>query len=415
MRNRDTDLTVAGLAVAGSVAPSWWQKWTIAALWSGGVVFVPVVAIAATVHLAASFGPAIEQSWLSFPQANHWLWASLGLVAVVLSGLVLVLRLFRGPLEGWLLPFGLCLVVTTRILAIALIHPPLISDWLKYYALAQDVASSGPRFADVPTGLPIAAGLLFKVFGANVLIGEFLNLAASLATGWLVYQLATQVWGRRAGGVALYLYAVSIAQLLMVTLFCTEVLFATGILSALYMIFQAAGKRGRAGTLAAFCCGVMIGLSQYIRADAELLLPAFLVMPFLAHLPTRRATKLSGACLAAFLLIMGPVALWNHATYGTWSVATSNYGGWSLLVGTDPQNNGQYNVADLALLPADTRHERSTMRRQRSHWSGSKPTRATCWSWRSARLCRCGATRITLLSGRSTRRVVPAWTESDRR
>jgi hypothetical protein len=36
------------------------------------------------------------------------------------------------------------------------------------------------------------------------------------------------------------------------------------------------------------------------------------------------------------------------------SVSTSNFSGWSLLVGTDPMNTGQYNVTDLALVPTDT-------------------------------------------------------------
>ena len=324
-------------------------------VWAGGLLFVPVVALAATLHLAAAFGPTLQGLWASFPETGrHWLWAGLGFLVIAGAGLIAILRLVRGSREGWLLPLGLALVVVARIAAIVLVHPPLVSDWLKYYNLAQSVASSGPRFADVPTGYSILAAIFFKLFGANVLVGELINLAASILMGWLVYRLATQAWGRRAGGLALYLYAVSIAQVLMVTLFCTEVLFAAGLLAAMAIMLRATKKPGRAGILTALGCGALLGLSQYVRTDAELLLPAFLVLPFLAKLPARTAATLAVACLVSFLVILGPVVAWNRTTYGTWSVSTSNFGGWSLLVGTDPQSNGQWNEADLALLPADT-------------------------------------------------------------
>jgi 4-amino-4-deoxy-L-arabinose transferase-like glycosyltransferase len=331
------------------------QKWALAVIWTGGLLFFAGVALAATLHLAATYGSPVEQFWLTFPALdNRWLWGSLGLVAVAVGGLVLVVRLSRTSRESWLLPLGLTLVVVTRVVAIVLIHPPLISDWLKYYSLAESVASTGPQFSDVPTGYPIVAGLFFKVFGANVLVGELMNVFASVITGWLVFRLAGLLWSRRAAGLALYLYAVLIAPLLMVTLFCSEVVFGAGILAAVVALTEATRRSGTAAIVAALCCGALLGVSQYVRADAELVLPALLVLPFLVRLPARQAAKLSAACLAAFLLITGPVILWNQATYGTWSVATSNYGGWSLLVGTDPQNTGQYNVADIALVPADT-------------------------------------------------------------
>jgi 4-amino-4-deoxy-L-arabinose transferase-like glycosyltransferase len=324
-------------------------------VWAFGLAFIPLIAVAATLYLASASGPALEQLWITFPGTDiDWLWASLGIIAALASGLGIALFLSRGKRQNWLLPYGLILLVVTRVAAIGLIHPPMVGDWLNYYQLAQTVAGSGPSLSDVPTGYPILAAVFFRIFGPNVLIGELINLAASVLTGLLVYRLAARLWGRRAAGLALYLYAISVAQLLMVTVFGTEVLFAAAVLAATLIMLEATGRSGRAGLFTALLCGAILGLSQYVRVDAELVLPAFLILPFLLNIPARKAAELAGACLLAFLLVLGPVVAWNVATYGTVSVSTSNFAGWSLLVGTDLQSNGQWNLADVALRPANT-------------------------------------------------------------
>jgi hypothetical protein len=323
--------------------------------WWFGAAFLPLIAFAAVIHLAAAFGSTFETAWLEFPYSSHvWFWLALAAVAAIVVGLALLLKVVDRNREAWLLPIGLVVLVLTRLAAIAVVHPPLISDWAKYFRLAQQVQDGGPRFADVPTGLPIIDGLLFRIFGANVLVGEFTNLAASLLTGVVVYLLAKDVFGRRAAGVALYIYATLIAQFLMVTVFGTEVLFAAFVSGAVLLMLRSVQCPGRRALVAAFGAGAALGVSQYIRTDAEYLLPAFLVLPFLAVGSVRRAGQIAAACLVAFMLVVAPVVAWNRTTYGEWSVSTSNFAGWSLLVGTDTATSGQYGASSTSSLPSDT-------------------------------------------------------------
>lgn len=334
-------------------SPGRLRRLAIALTWVFGLMFVPLIAVIAAADLVVTFGPALAGSFRAEPdRATAGVWAGIAVASAAFGALIAAFRLQAGRLESWLLPFGLALLVVTRILALALVHPPLVSDWLTYYRLAQHAAGSGPLLAAIPTGYPMLAGLFFRIFGANVMVGELINLAASTVTGLLIYRLAADLWGPRAGGLALCLYAVSIAQLLMITVFCTELVFAALILAAVLVTLRAAGSRGRTGLLLAALSGVTLGLAQYVRVDAEVLLPAFLLMPLLRRLPARRAVALAAVSLAAFLVVLGPVVAWNRTTYGTWSFSTSNYGGWSLLVGTDPGNTGQWNAADQALVTA---------------------------------------------------------------
>ena len=340
-----------GDGAAGTVR---WSARVGSLTWWLGAAFLPLIAMAAVVHLAAAFGATFETAWLEFPYSSHlWFWLALAAVAAIVVGLALLLTVVDRSREAWLLPIGLVVLVFTRVAAIAVVHPPLVSDWAKYFRLAHQVQDGGPRFADVPTGLPIIDGLLFRIFGANVLVGEFTNLAASFLTGVVVYLLAKDVFGRRAAGVALYVYATLIAQFLMVTVFGTEVLFAAFVSGAVLLILRSVQSPGRRALVAALGAGAALGVSQYVRTDAEYLLPAFLVLPLLAVGSVRRAGQLAAACLVAFMLVIAPVVAWNHSTYGEWSISTSNFAGWSLLVGTDTATSGQYGVSSTSSLPSD--------------------------------------------------------------
>jgi hypothetical protein len=322
-----------------------------ALFWWAGLAFLAIVLAAASAHLFTLLGPSLESAWLRFPDPMPW-WC-VALTGAIIGGLAFVVRsAWRPDRIDWLLPLGLGLVAVTRMVVIAVVHPAMVGDWANYFDLAQRVADHGPLFSTVPTGMPIVVGLLFRVFGPNVLVGEIANLLFALATGWLVHRLAAATWGRPAGAIALYLYAVSVSQVMMVTVFGTEVIYALAIIAAIAVMLEAVKVRGNIPLAAA--TGALLAAGQYIRAEAMGLIPAFIILPFLAGLDLRRAALVSSTCVTVFLLLLGPVVAYNRSTYGSWSISTSNFGGWSLLIGTNPTSVGQWNRADQALVPTDS-------------------------------------------------------------
>ena len=211
--------------------------------------------------------------------------------------------------------------VLVRLLAIALIHPPIVSDWARYEALAEQIARSGPTFADIPTGLPMILGSLYAVFGVHPVIPELVNLAAALGTTWLVY--------RMAGMVPALLFAVLPEQVLMTTLPASEPLYAFAMTLVVYL---ATYHRGWLLT------GMVVGLSQYVRSSAEVVVAG---LSFAAG--RRLPVLLLGAAIA-----LSPVIAWNAAN-GRLSDSTSAYLGTQLLIGSNQATSGRTNDADLAV------------------------------------------------------------------
>ena len=92
--------------------------------------------------------------------------------------------------------------------------------------------------------------------------------------------------------------------------------------------------------------GALLGASQYVRATTIRVLPAFLAV--LRLLPAWRARVL--AVLLAAGIVLLPVFVHNRIAHDEWSIATSRFGGWSLLVGSNQSHDGMYNTDDLALI-----------------------------------------------------------------
>jgi hypothetical protein len=98
--------------------------------------------------------------------------------------------------------------------------------------------------------------------------------------------------------------------------------------------------------------GTLLGLSQYVRPAGLVIVPAFVLLPFLLDLPRRRAAVAALSLLIAFGIVLAPSVAWQYQRYGRVSLSTSNFDGWSLLVGLNLNSLGQYNREDLALVNA---------------------------------------------------------------
>ncbi len=261
-------------------------------------------------------------------------------VLVVVAGIMAVGLLGRGPLRMHPLATGLAVLLVSRLVLVIAIPTPLISDFLRYHNLAIEVASRGPAWELVPIGWPVVLGAAYAVLGTNPMVGELLNVALAFVTGYLVYDIGLHAFGRRAGALGLWLFAVAPAQIIYVVVLGTEALYGALIVAAVWVVVRLGWGRVLTGVAA----GALLGASQYVRATTPALIPAFALAAFLGPIRPRAAGLAAVALVMSFLLVLAPVILHNLETQGVPSVSTSSYGAWTLLVGMDPRGNGTYNA-----------------------------------------------------------------------
>lgn len=249
----------------------------------------------------------------------------------------------RSTSPRWVFVAGLALTAVLRLAVIAWVHPPLVSDWRYYHDLAMSIAHGGAWFADVPTGYPLMLAPLYALLGPNPILGETLNLGLAMWTAAMIYLVAAARFGPQAAAGAIYLFAIFPSQILMSTVLGTEVAYAAFVATAVAVaVVWADGSWRWTAAL-----GVVLGLSQYVRSTSMLLLPAAVVLSWLQLRVGGMAARRSALLVLVFLVVMIPAILGNIVVGAGPSVATSRYGGWSLLIGLNTQSIGRYNVEDI--------------------------------------------------------------------
>jgi Gpi18-like mannosyltransferase len=151
--------------------------------------------------------------------------------------------------------------------------------------------------------------------------------------------------------VALCLYAVAPAQILMTSVLGTEIIYGALLVAATWATLRFVSWKG------ASTGGLLLGMSQYVRSTSLVLLPVLLAAAWMLGRPTpgSRRSHLDGLgrvtiMAIAFLVILLPVAAWNTQLLGWPSVSTSSFQNWELLLGTNQVYDGRFNAADVALV-----------------------------------------------------------------
>jgi hypothetical protein len=252
----------------------------------------------------------------------------------------------RGPLRTHPLATGLIFVLIARLIDVAVTPAPLVSDFLGYNDLAVQISQHGPDFARVPTGYPMVLGAIYAVLGAHPIYAQLLNCLIGVATAALVYDTTRRLWDGNAARWALWLFALAPAQILMTGVLATEAPYGLILMFALWI----AVRLGTGRLASAMAIGALLAVSNYVRVTSTALIPAMAALPFVAAIRLRAATAWAAVLVVTFLIVLIPVVVWNEAKQGELSISPSNYGGWSLLTGTDPQNKGQYNADLIAVV-----------------------------------------------------------------
>lgn len=272
---------------------------------------------------------------------------AVSLLAVAAAGLALGWFIRRPPSAGsdrLALAVGLALLLSLRGVAVLLVDAPLIVDWLRYHDLAVSISQGGDWFASRPSGYSLLLATAYRLFGADPAVGEWLNLGLGAVSGALVYAVALRVAGSRAAGVALLLYAISPAEILMTTVLATELPYGALLIAAVFIVIAAPPAM-----LRAVAAGVVLGASQYVRATSQVLAPILAVTAGALAAPGRRLV-IGLALGAAFVLSLAPVIGANLERSGVPSLSTSSFQAWQLLIGTNQEHDGRFNADDVALV-----------------------------------------------------------------
>lgn len=249
--------------------------------------------------------------------AKHWIWD------------VLVLNLiFRGV---WLL----------------FMHPAQKADFLWYFQHAKMLAEGqgyhwmGHATAYWPIGWPFFLSLIFRITGANVIVGLAVNVILSTVIVLMIYHISLRLFHKPsvalAGAIA---YSLLPSQIEWNAVLGSEELFTALLLVAVYLYLRAGHLVGTraCGWIAA--AGLVLGFAADVR-PIPLLFPVFVLLYELIVWRRHWLHSLGRAltlCIAMFAAIL-PVTIRNLIAMHHFVLVSTN-GGTNLWQGT--HTNGGY-------------------------------------------------------------------------
>jgi hypothetical protein len=308
-----------------------------AVVWAGIVTLTVLTALAAA-HLLADLGAVlgIRGGWSAIAGRLAPI-VLLGLVGLLLAVLVTWLAGSGRRQELVAFAIGAGTLIVIRVFVSSQLDSGRLGEPGVYLTMAESFLSPSPDFMGRPMAYSAALAAAFALTADRQLGIEAVNLLLALLAGGVVHGLARSLYGARVGALALLGYALWPAGALMTVVSIPQVAFDLAVAaSAWAAVATPPGWRGSA------LVGALLGLAQYLRPTTPALLPAFI----LARLwPGGARRQLAAAVLvpvAAFLLVLAPVVVYNIARTGTPSISTSDYGGHTLYIGTDVASGGRF-------------------------------------------------------------------------
>jgi len=315
--------------------------------WAGIALFAAIAALAVR-ELASGLVRAAGR--LDHPAVLPGLSLALVTVGAGLAILAAAARLADRGRDGERIALivGISLLVGVR-LAVAAVQDGVPGGEMQFYhELAVGVRQGACCFSDRPMGYPILLAGAYGLLGPGVVATETLNTVLAAMAGIALFVLVRGAYGPRAASLALVMYAIWPASVLMTVVRLPETAYdGLVVLGALTAIQARPGWRGSALT------GAILGIAQYFRPSTPLLLLAYLLARIWPMAALRRALALGALPLVAtFMLVLAPVIDHNLREHGEASISTSAWGGWSLYVGTNAASGGEWTRADVRRIQA---------------------------------------------------------------
>ncbi len=226
-------------------------------------------------------------------------------------------RLWRGGAYTRLAAALVVLAFVLRLAAVGVVDFHATNDPADYIrmgkSIAHDAAFPPSSYAAGPTAtraplFPIVVGGVFAVTGDSVtavrIVGALLGAIVALLTGLL----ATQLWGRRVGVIALGLAAIAPPLILLSVTLMTETLFSALALAAIVLVLHI---RERPSTSAVVGVGVLTGLATLARPNGAILLAIVLIALWRRPLLSPRSLAMPALALLAAVLVLAPWTIRN--------------------------------------------------------------------------------------------------------
>jgi 4-amino-4-deoxy-L-arabinose transferase-like glycosyltransferase len=250
-------------------------------------------------------------------------------------------------------PFCIIAATVARLVWIAFVHPPQVSDFKWYYERAANLASGeGYNWNRAPTaywpvGYPGFLGGVFYVFGVSPVVGQITNVLLSIATILLSYRLSKDIFHSEiAARITVVLMSLHLNQIAFNSLLCSEVWF-TFLLMLGAVLFVAA--RGRYSFIA--LSGLCWGLGTLTKPQLIFLPLVFLLVFFSSKMDFLKSAAVVYAMVALCLM---PWAIRNRKVSGELVLSTN--GGIVLMQGNNPYATGTHIWNDdVAALLGDMR------------------------------------------------------------
>ena len=297
-------------------------------VWALGLVFFAGVALAAIVVLGYEM--------LLAERAAGIIPVAITLAAVV--GLTALGIIQPAPMRLHPLATGLAVLAVSRLVAVALIPSPVVSDFLAYHRLAIEFTALGPVWHDRPPGWPAFLGVGYAIFGPNPVVGELMCLSMAVVTGGSCTTSGSAPSagaGRpsRCGSMRSHRRRSCIPS-------CSAQRPYTQ--PCWWPPCGRSSASAGSGCSRALAAGALLAAGQYVRAETPAFVAAFVAAAILESRRPARLGRVALALVMSFLVVLAPVIAHNLETQGEVSVSTSHFQGWSLLVGTATGNEGGF-------------------------------------------------------------------------
>lgn len=263
-----------------------------------------------------------------------------------------------GAVRVWILLTVLCLVLKGA--WVVLVRIPLAGDYATFWGYANwlaelPVLNNGEYMALFPHifGYSSFLSWFIRLFGSGELLAQWLNVLLTALSGSFLFLLARRWWGLAAGISAYLLWIFCPSQTIYNSMVLSEPLYTAMLLGILLLLtrWEDGGKRP---ILLVAVAGLLLRWLNGVRPIALVVVIALLIWRFLLkpeelgqRQGRRRWLPALVALLAAYL-ITGP--LWQAHLTRRIGEEPATTPGYSVLVGFNPQYNGQWNQEDSDLL-----------------------------------------------------------------
>lgn len=260
-------------------------------------------------------------------------------------------RLFERPDARFLIFVGggAFLLRTIMVLLVQRHNNFAFNDTFFYHSVAAMVADGkgfstidGRPFGQWPPGYPFVLSIVYRFFGTNPLIGEFLNVFLGTAGVFLIYAVADRSLGRVEAKFCAIAMAVMPAQIFFTDVLMSEPMFVLILLTMLWVLAT------REPTLqTAAIVGVILGVAMLTRGEG----PMLIFMPLAAwwpRVPRRMLLERLAVAFGVMVLCVAPWTLRNYSTFHRLIPVSTNFGS-TFWAGHNPTANGKQTYPPASL------------------------------------------------------------------